>query len=345
MPDSMPTATLTRTEGTRRKTICCYARVREAVVFEVHDFYRIDIRILRDLGYDLIVTNSLSTLLRARCDIYYAWWFGYGIFPALLGFFRRKPVVVSGVLHTLDCQGLSGWPTIKRLIMKLTMKLADCSILCSPGEHDRLDGFRPRNPQIVPLSIDADDYAPAPVIRGKTIVMLTQLNRENVERKMVLQAVAAFAEFSTSHPDFELIIAGAIGDGLESVRECARKFGLEKRIKFPGRISLRDKVSCLQSAWAYLQPTSCEGFGLAIGEALACGTPVVTSPERCVLGTYGDAVQYGTDSSDIARCLTRLADDADFYRAIQSRGLSHIQRYSVANRRSRYKAILDQVHP
>ena len=284
----------------RQKRICCYARVRDIAIFDVHDFYRTDIQIFRQLGYDVVVTNSVIKLFRTSCDIYYAWWFGYGIFAALIGLIRCKPVIVSGVIHTLNCGGLSGWPTIKRNIIKLTMKLADCSIVCSRGEYDRLEGFRPPKCEIVPLSIDSDIYFFKPhQAREKVILMVTQLNLENIDRKMVLPAISAFAQFSTKHPEFRLIVCGAIGNGIETVREFVYKNGLEERVVFTGRISLEEKVNLLQTAWAYLQPTSCEGFGLAIGEALACGTPVVTSPEVCVVETYKNAVQYGETTFEL----------------------------------------------
>lgn len=331
------------TLSTHQKKICCYARLKDEAIFELHDFYRTDIQIFRQLGYDVVVTNSIITMLRTRCDIYFAWWFGYGLFAALLGFFRRKPVIVSGVIHTLNCGGLSAWPFLKRNLIKLTMKLADHSIVCSQGEHDRLEGFRPRDCKIIPLSIDSDVYRFKPQVREKVILMITQLNLENIERKMVLPAITAFAEFSRQHPDFSLIICGTMGDGMDTVRAHVRKLELDRYVTFTDRVSMPKKVSLLQSAWAYLQPTSCEGFGLAIGEALACGTPVVTSPEVCVVGTYGNAVQYGETTAELAQALSSLVENAALYSTMQDRGLLQVQKYSLANRRSQYQNLLNHV--
>jgi len=336
---------MTSRESASKKTICCFARVRDKAFFDSHDFYRVDVQILRQLGHEVHLTNSVQELLRVKCDLYFAWWFGYGIFPALIGFIRRRPVVVSGVLHTLNCQGLSGWPSIKRLVMKLTMKLADCSIVCSRGEFERLDGFRPRRCEIVPLTIDSGVYGFSPKARQKFILMVTQLNIENVERKMVLPAIAAFAQFHARHADFKLVICGVIDNAIETVRESVRQHGLKHSVTFTGRVSLDEKISLFQTAWAYLQPTSCEGFGLAIGEALACGTPVVTSPEVCVAETYGDSVQYGESPTALAHALSRLAEDEGFYRTMQTRGRLHVQQYSLANRCARFQAILEHVCP
>ena len=305
-------------------SVCCYARVTDEIFFEAHDFYRVDIAILRQLGYEVQVTNSIWTLLRSRCDIYYGWWFGYGVFPALFGFFRRKPVIVSGVIHTLKCAGLSGWPLVKRYVMKLTMRISSCSIVCSKGEYDRLDGFQPRNCKIVPLSIDTTVYGFNSGLRTDTVLMVTQLSPENVERKMVLPAIDAFAGFHNRHPEFKLVICGAIGGGLEAVRARVHAHGMDDHVIFTDRVSLSEKISLLQAARVYLQPTSCEGFGLAIGEALACGTPVVTSPEACVVSTYGHAVQYGETPAELAQQLIGLVEDSVLFNSMQNRGLSQV---------------------
>lgn len=331
------------TANVYRKVVCCYARVRDKTFFETHDFYRVDIQLMQQLGYEVVVTNSVLKMLRTRCDIYYAWWFGYGVSAAILGLIRGKPVIVSGVLHTLACRGLSGWPTIKRSVMKLTMKIANCSIVCSKGEYDRLEGFQPRWCKIVPLCINSSEYFFQPMAREKFILIVTQLSVENVKRKMVLAAVAAFAKFNMCHPEFKLVICGAIGEGIDAVRSCVRSYNLDDQVMFTGRVSLKDKIALLQNAWAYLQPTSCEGFGLAIGEALSCGTPVVTSPEACVVGTYGDAVYYGNTPEELAKGLSGLVENTSLYQAMQSLGLNKVATYSLENRRSHFNAILEHV--
>ena len=47
-----------------------------------------------------------------------------------------------------------------------------------------------------------------------------------------------------------------------------------------------------QEAAALLFPTRYEGFGLPVAEAMACGTPVVATPDAAVREVGGDAVAY-----------------------------------------------------
>jgi glycosyltransferase involved in cell wall biosynthesis len=325
--------------------ICCYANVRDLEFFETHEFYKTDILILRELGYEVVITNSVKKLMLQSSEIYFAWWFGYGILPALIGWFRRRPVVISGVLHTADGGSMNSWPIYKRWVMKLSMHLADQSIVCSQGEFERLDGFKPRNCAIVPLSIDTETYAWADQAqdqpRKRNILMITQLNHENVKRKMVVEAISAFAEFAKKRPDFKLQICGAIGDGIDLVQAAITKTNMEQHVEIVGRVSLEEKIKLLGSAFVYLQPTICEGFGLSIGEALACGTPVVTSPEKCVVEVYGDAVKYGGSEAELTFRLEELALDLDQYKLQQRIGFEHVKLYSFAHRREHFRLMLD----
>jgi glycosyltransferase involved in cell wall biosynthesis len=55
------------------------------------------------------------------------------------------------------------------------------------------------------------------------------------------------------------------------------------------RVSAEEKLRLLQEASVYLQPSEYESFGVAIAEAMACGTPVVSSTVGAVPDVVGDA--------------------------------------------------------
>jgi len=80
------------------------------------------------------------------------------------------------------------------------------------------------------------------------------------------------------------------GEGLlkEPLRALVEKHGLEKSIRFLGRISEEDLPLYYQAADFFLLPTrELEGFGLVILEAMASGTPVLGTPVGAIPETIG----------------------------------------------------------
>jgi glycosyltransferase involved in cell wall biosynthesis len=64
---------------------------------------------------------------------------------------------------------------------------------------------------------------------------------------------------------------------IDSLKAMAAELGVEDRVHFLGMVVGREKLSLYQSADLFVLPTSQENFGLVLIEALACGTPVITT--------------------------------------------------------------------
>ena len=75
------------------------------------------------------------------------------------------------------------------------------------------------------------------------------------------------------------IVYVAAGDGSDRPRleAKARELGVADRVVFTGRIDEAEKADLYRLADAYVMPSSGEGFGFVVLEALACGMPVVAS--------------------------------------------------------------------
>ncbi len=95
-------------------------------------------------------------------------------------------------------------------------------------------------------------------------------------RKNLRRLLQAWARVQPSlGAEVELVVAGAKGSS--RVFECARLDPLPPGVQFTGYVS-DEQLPCLYSgALALVYPSLYEGFGLPPLEAMACGTPVVTS--------------------------------------------------------------------
>jgi glycosyltransferase involved in cell wall biosynthesis len=91
------------------------------------------------------------------------------------------------------------------------------------------------------------------------------------------------------HPQAKLVLVGEKGWLFEDVFELADTLKLNEDALFLGRVTTEELLWLYNSAQALVQPSLYEGFGLPPLEAMACGTPVVTSNVSALPEVVGDA--------------------------------------------------------
>jgi UDP-glucose:(heptosyl)LPS alpha-1,3-glucosyltransferase len=126
-------------------------------------------------------------------------------------------------------------------------------------------------------------------------------------RKGLAQVIRAMA--AVGEERLELWVAG--GDDPIPYQRLARELGVEERVRFLGHRS--DVAGLMRAADAFVMPASYEPFGLVLLEALACGTPVITSraagvAELMTDGREGYTVSDPFDTSELADRLRRLLE-------------------------------------
>lgn len=116
-----------------------------------------------------------------------------------------------------------------------------------------------------------------------------------------------------------LVLAGAKGWYYESLFERVRALGLERHITFAGYVAREEQPMWYACADLFVYPSVYEGFGLPIAEALACGTPTITSNVSSMPEAGGPvAVQVNpSDPEALAHAMRRvLADPTAHDRAL-----------------------------
>ncbi|MGA2587513.1 MAG: glycosyltransferase family 1 protein [Candidatus Aminicenantales bacterium] len=121
-----------------------------------------------------------------------------------------------------------------------------------------------------------------------------------------------------------LVVAGGSGWKNEEIYATIRRLGLEKKIKFLGYISEMDRAPLMREAALFVLPSLYEGFGMPVLEAMACGTPVVTSARGAIPEIGGDAVVYADPlrAESIARSITTVLEDRDLRTRLSASGIS-----------------------
>jgi glycosyltransferase involved in cell wall biosynthesis len=108
-----------------------------------------------------------------------------------------------------------------------------------------------------------------------------------------------------------LVVVGRFGWSYQQVLDEIEALGLQERVQFTGYIPQADLPIVYNLASLFVYPTLYEGFGLPALEAMACGTPVVTSnvaslPE--IIGEAGVLIPPG-DQQALSQALQDVLSD------------------------------------
>ena len=150
-------------------------------------------------------------------------------------------------------------------------------------------------------------------------------------RKNVETLVRAYALLrQRGNVKHKLVIGGSKGWMYEPLFALVEDLGLETEILFPGFLSPQELPLWYSAADLFVYPSLYEGFGLPPIEAMACGTPVITSNASSLPEVVGKAGVM-VDPHDVegwANAMERALRDAELRESIRSAGLERAQRFS-----------------
>lgn len=146
--------------------------------------------------------------------------------------------------------------------------------------------------------------------------------RKNIDG--LIRAYAGWRERDRTAPP--LILAGGKGWYYTQLFKLVESLNLTESIRFPGYIPQKELPLWYNAASLFVYPSHFEGFGLPVLEAMACGTPVITStvsslPE--VTGSAGAArLVDPADIGALAEAMAQLMSQPDLRASMSAQGLS-----------------------
>ena len=110
---------------------------------------------------------------------------------------------------------------------------------------------------------------------GADVPYITYVGKPT-ERRNLSALIRAFAELKTKHRlPHKFLIVGADLPGTSLFRRVIAELGLDKEVVIRGHATHEEMVSVYNAAALFIYPSSYEGFGMPVLEAMACGTPVI----------------------------------------------------------------------
>lgn len=205
------------------------------------------------------------------------------LLPAAWALARARRARLVLIIH-----GIEAWTPPKRAFARWLAGDIDALIAVSRLSATRFAAWS-RWPAersfILPNSVDLERFVPRPknarlraqyrLNGGKVILTLGRL-AANERYKGVDEVIALMPRLLARYPDLQYLVAG---DGADRPRLAAKAeaLGLGGAVVFAGHVAEACKVDTYNLADAFVMPSTGEGFGIVLIEAVACGVPVIGS--------------------------------------------------------------------
>jgi glycosyltransferase involved in cell wall biosynthesis len=258
---------------------------------------------------------------------------------------KRSVVTIHDCIHLLFPQYLPSRAAYQyaRAMMGSAIRRSDLVLTVSEASRRDILRFYPKaDPdrlQVVPNAIDEailEDPGEEEMervqeryqIRGRFILYAGNIKpHKNLER-----LVAAFGMLKqrSGHDDVKLLIIGDEVNRYGALRRGVEAAGVRQDVRFFGFVPSKTLSALYRLASVFAFPSLYEGFGLPPLEAMACGTPVVTSRISSLPEVVGDAAllidPYSTE--DIAHGLERVLGDEGLRGELSARGRMRVKQFS-----------------
>jgi glycosyltransferase involved in cell wall biosynthesis len=197
------------------------------------------------------------------------------------------------------------------------------------------------NPVVAPPTSD-DGFDPESLADGRPLMIaMGRLEKE----KGFDRLLKAFALIAQRHPEWSLVILGE-GSERRSLEKTVAGSGLDGRVLLPGFSTSPEKW--LRASRLFVLSSHYEGFPNALGEAMACGLPVISfdcpvGPRELVVDKENGLLVPSGDVDALADAITSLVSQPEKARAMGNRARSVVERFSEPAIMSQWEGLLAEL--
>jgi glycosyltransferase involved in cell wall biosynthesis len=131
-------------------------------------------------------------------------------------------------------------------------------------------------------------------------------------------------------PSAPLVLAGMRGFHTDSIEKLIADLGIADSVKIPGWIPREDLLALYAHARAFIYPSTFEGFGMPVLEAMAAGIPVACSDIPPLREVGGDAPLYFNPENEdaIASALDEILNDESLRQRVSEAGRDRARQFT-----------------
>ncbi|MBI5555107.1 MAG: glycosyltransferase family 4 protein [Elusimicrobia bacterium] len=257
----------------------------------------------------------------------------------LVNFGYKKIITVNDLgFYTFGHDFAKGWHARHmKMMLPLSIKRADKIVAISQATKNQvIDLFQVAPDKIVVTYLGVSEkYRVIPSqIEVKEVLHKYRIEKPYIlfvgtmdPRKNLVRLIKAFQNVKRQKNDLKLVIVGNKGE-LFSIE--LDKMVDSGDIILTGYIGEEELVYLYNGASIFTFPSLYEGFGLPILEAMACGTPVITSNVYSMPEVAGEAaILVNPESTDeISAAINRLLQDEPFRKSLIEKGLRRVREFT-----------------
>lgn len=149
-------------------------------------------------------------------------------------------------------------------------------------------------------------------------------------RKNVARLLEAYARVRQDYPDLCLVIGGQRQWKTGAIDTAIERLALADDVHFTGYLNDADLPALYSAAKAFVWPSLYEGFGIPPLEAMACGTPTITSNSSSLPEVVGDAALMVDpyDVTALAQAIARVLTDGALRADLRRRGRNRAAQFT-----------------
>lgn len=185
-------------------------------------------------------------------------------------------------------------------------------------------GIDPARVHVIYNGIDTEAFRPDPDIERDPWQLITTASADQ-PLKGTQYLIPAFATLCQQYPQLRLVFVGKPKPG-GATESLIRKLGVGERIRFLHGVSADEFRGLYARSALAVVPSEYEGFGFPAGEAMACGTPVVSTDGGALPEVVGDAgrIVPTCNPTALAQAIGELLGDPEARDALGRRGRQRI---------------------
>ena len=200
--------------------------------------------------------------------------------------------------HRLEIENASNWKerlssrrwhSFLPMQKKVSPKLNKIICVSGPSKQDVVEEFlvNPKNVEVILNGIDIETFKPgtsSKVIENRIVTTASA----DIPLKGLRFLISALPRVLKDFPETHLMVIGK-SPNESKITKLIDDLSLNEKISFKSNLSEEEIVDIYRTSQIAVIPSLYEGFGFGAGEAMACGTPLISTDSGGLKDVIGDS--------------------------------------------------------